>query len=156
MGQKSKSRLDCRDGVLHYSTRPNSGPGQILKGNDIDRDPPIQAQDPQLLGQIDHLEAGTLAGWACSKGQLLKPLEVRLLLKSVLLKDKLTHWLCTMRISQVEAVEDSCVKVSTKACTWNELTVSLSHRQRARPDAIHVGAKMGMISTFAETIQNWK
>ena len=71
--------MPCRDGVLHYSTRPNSGPGQILKGNDIDRDPPIQAQDPQLLGQIDHLEAGMLTGWACSKGQLLKPLEVRLL-----------------------------------------------------------------------------
>ena len=68
-----------RDGVLHYSTRPNSGPGQILKGNDIDRDPPVQAQDPQLLGQIDHLEAGKLTGWACSKGQLLKPLEVSLL-----------------------------------------------------------------------------
>ena len=70
----------CRDGVLHYSTRPNSGPGQILKGNNVDQDPPIQAQDPQLLGQIDHLEAGKLTGWACSKGQLLKPLEVSLLL----------------------------------------------------------------------------
>ena len=72
----SETLPTCREGVLHYSTRPNSGPGQILKGEDINSNLPVQAQDPLLLGQIDHLEAGILSGWACSKGQLLKPLEV--------------------------------------------------------------------------------
>lgn len=61
---------------MHYSTRPNSGPGQILKGDDLFSDLPLQKPDAQLLGQIDQMEAGVLSGWACSKGQLLKPLEV--------------------------------------------------------------------------------
>ena len=68
--------LACRDTVLYYSIRPKAGPGIALKGDGIEDGIPVQPQDESLLGQIDGLEAGVVSGWACSRGQLLKPLEV--------------------------------------------------------------------------------
>lgn len=71
----------CRgsEDVLYYSVRstPSGGPrAPPLTGPKIENDLPTQEWDERLLGQIDNVEAGTVSGWACLKGQLAQPLQV--------------------------------------------------------------------------------
>ena len=71
----------CRgsDDVLYYSVRstPSGGPrASPLTGPKIENDLPTQEWDERLLGQIDNVEAGTVSGWACLRGQLAQPLQV--------------------------------------------------------------------------------
>lgn len=37
----------------------------------------MQTGDEALLGQIDGVESGEVTGWACLRGYMAKPLEVR-------------------------------------------------------------------------------
>ncbi len=79
----------CRgsDDVLYYSVRstPSGGPrAPPLTGPKIESDLPTQEWDERLLGQIDSVEAGTVSGWACLRGQLEKPLQVCMSASSLL------------------------------------------------------------------------
>ena len=71
----------CRsDGsVLFYSIRPSAGPAVPLTGMGIEEDLPLQPVDEELLGQIDGVESGEVTGWACLRGYMARPLEVRAL-----------------------------------------------------------------------------
>lgn len=74
------------DDVLYYSVRstPSGGPrAPPLTGPKIESDLPTQEWDERLLGQIDSVEAGTVSGWACLRGQLEKPLQVVLYVDGV-------------------------------------------------------------------------
>lgn len=71
----------CRgsDEVLYYSVRstPSGGPrASPLTGPKVESDLPTEDWDERLLGQIDNVEAGTVSGWACLRGQLAQPLQV--------------------------------------------------------------------------------
>lgn len=71
----------CRgsDDVLYYSVRstPSGGPrAPPLTGPKVESDLPTEDWDERLLGQIDNVEAGTVSGWACLRGQLAQPLQV--------------------------------------------------------------------------------
>jgi len=65
------------EGVLFYSIRPSAGPATPLTGAAIEDDLPVQTGDEELLGQIDGVESGEVTGWACHRGYMAKPLEVR-------------------------------------------------------------------------------
>ena len=68
----------CRsDNVLFYSIRPSAGPATPLTGASVDDGLPIQTGDEELLGQIDGVESGEVTGWACLRGYMQKPLQVR-------------------------------------------------------------------------------
>jgi hypothetical protein len=70
----------CRsdEGVLFYSIRAGAGPASPLQGSRLEDDGiPVQPTNDQLLGQIDSVEAGEMTGWACMKGYMGKPLQVR-------------------------------------------------------------------------------
>lgn len=97
---------DCRgsDDVLYYSVRstPSGGPhAPPLTGPKIENDLPTQEWDERLLGQIDSVEAGTVSGWACLRGQLEKPLQVQ----------HFTNWLCFQHSWGVFAI---CLLVSNQ------------------------------------------
>lgn len=64
-------------GVLFYSIRPSAGPATPLTGATVEDDLPVQTGDEALLGQIDGVESGEVTGWACLRGYMAKPLEVR-------------------------------------------------------------------------------
>ncbi len=64
------------EGVLFYSIRPSAGPATPLTGAAVEDDLPTQTGDEALLGQIDGVESGEVAGWACLRGYMSKPLEV--------------------------------------------------------------------------------
>lgn len=66
--------------MLFYSIRPSAGPATPLTGAAIEDDLPVQTGDEELLGQIDGVESGEVTGWACHRGYMAKPLEVRVLL----------------------------------------------------------------------------
>ena len=77
--------FQCRsDGsVLFYSIRPSAGPAVPLTGMGIEEDLPLQPVDEELLGQIDGVESGEVTGWACLRGYMARPLEVRLMQNSL-------------------------------------------------------------------------
>ena len=65
------------DKVLFYSIRPSAGPATPLSGARVGEGLPLQPVDDHLLGQIDGISAGEITGWACLRGDMGKPLEVR-------------------------------------------------------------------------------
>ena len=91
--------------MLYYSVRstPSGGPhAPPLTGPKIESDLPTQEWDERLLGQIDSVEAGTVSGWACLRGQLEKPLQVdanaisSILLRSLYKTYRLYQQLCCL------------------------------------------------------------
>ena len=63
--------------MLFYSIRPSAGPAVPLTGVGVEEDLPLQPVDEELLGQIDGVESGEVTGWACLRGYMARPLEVR-------------------------------------------------------------------------------
>lgn len=65
-------------GVLFYSIRASPLEPAPLQGPSVDEQPPAQPGDGSLLGQVDSVQAGQVAGWACrrSGGDGDQPLQV--------------------------------------------------------------------------------
>lgn len=75
-GHLANARSD--EGILFYSIRSGAGPASPLQGSRLEDDGiPIQPLNDHLMGQIDSIEAGEMTGWACMKGYMGKPLQVR-------------------------------------------------------------------------------
>ena len=136
-----KLNLACRDTVLYYSIRPKAGPGIALKGDGIEDGIPVQPQDESLLGQIDGLEAGIVSGWACSRGQLLKPLEVSFpILGSLIVGGK----------ALVSTPTSACVP-DPEACRFEIQCINAASAMVLQVEIYVDGVKVGQATASGET-----